>query len=303
MTLVALAAAASLALWGAAQILALRRLDTARVAEPRSAEARPHDALSIQLRSRCAGDPAPQLELAEHTIRADRRFSWNDDAAACAPARLDRIAEADDQVATEAALDRENRELAEDRRSLKRILAPADQDQPGAPRRPHRPPTRSELQLMSRPPSTTFKALGPAGLTIEGKISHMSVDDDGTTITIVVPLGDVSTGVTLRDTYAKKALDVAAYPTASLRVRRSALTFPAAHAESSGDAKGSLTLHGQTRDVSFHYSAKLNRGTYEVEGSTRINVDDYGVERPTYLGVTVKPDVDVTTAFQLDDVR
>jgi polyisoprenoid-binding protein YceI len=149
--------------------------------------------------------------------------------------------------------------------------------------------------------STSFKAQGPAGLNIEGKTAEMSIADDGTTITITVPLGNLSTGIGLRDEHTKKALESDTYPNTTLTVPRANIKFPAAGAESTGDAPGKMTLHGQTKDVTFHYVAKLNGDTFDVKGSTTINVDDFGIKRPSYLGVTVKPNVDVATAFQAKD--
>jgi polyisoprenoid-binding protein YceI len=148
--------------------------------------------------------------------------------------------------------------------------------------------------------STSFKAAGPAGLTIAGSTADMSVADDGTTVTITVPLANLSTGIGLRDDHTKKAIEVDKYPTTTLTVARSALKFPAAGADSSGDAQGSLTLHGQTKPITFHYKA-TNNGTISVQGSATINVDDFGVNRPSYLGVTVKPNVDLNTSFQATD--
>jgi polyisoprenoid-binding protein YceI len=148
---------------------------------------------------------------------------------------------------------------------------------------------------------TTFKAAGPAGLTIEGVTTDMVITDDGTTLTISVPLANLKTGIDLRDKHTKNAIEADKYPTTTLTVARAALTFPAAGAESSGDAHGQLALHGQTRDVTFHYSARQSGDTISVKASTRINVDDFGVKRPSYLGVTVKPDVDIITAFDARD--
>jgi len=149
--------------------------------------------------------------------------------------------------------------------------------------------------------STSFKVAGPAGLNIEGKVPDMSIADDGATVTITVPLENLSTGIALRDKHTKNALEVATYPNCTLAVARSALKFPAAGADSSGDAPGKMTLHGQTRDVTFHYTAHLDGDTLDVSGTTRINVDDFGVKRPSYLGVTVKPDVDIATTFHAKD--
>jgi polyisoprenoid-binding protein YceI len=149
--------------------------------------------------------------------------------------------------------------------------------------------------------STSFKVPGPAGLTIEGKTADMTTADDGTTVTITVPLGNVTTGVGLRDEHTKKALEVDKYPTTSLAVARADLKFPAGGADTSGDARGKMTLHGVTKDVTFHYAAKNQGGTISVSGSTRINMNDFGIHPPSYLGVSVKPDVDVNTSFQATD--
>jgi polyisoprenoid-binding protein YceI len=149
--------------------------------------------------------------------------------------------------------------------------------------------------------STSFKVAGPAGLTIEGRTSELSAGDDGTTVTITVPLGNITTGIGLRDEHTKKALEVDKYPTTSLAVARSDLKLPAAGAETSGDARGKMTLHGVTKDVTFNYAARNDGGTIGVKGSTRIKMTDFGITAPSYLGVSVKPDVDVTTSFQATD--
>jgi polyisoprenoid-binding protein YceI len=149
--------------------------------------------------------------------------------------------------------------------------------------------------------STSFKVAGPAGLTIEGKTADMTTADDGTTVTITVPLANVKTGIGLRDDHTKKALEADKYPTTTLAVPRASLKFPAVGADSSGDAKGKMTLHGVTKDVTFRYAAKNQGGTISVTGSTHINMNDFGINAPSYLGVTVKPDVDVNTSFQATD--
>jgi polyisoprenoid-binding protein YceI len=149
--------------------------------------------------------------------------------------------------------------------------------------------------------STAFKAAGPAGLSIAGTTSDMSIADDGSTITITVPLANLSTGIGLRDEHTRKAIEVDKYPTTTLTVPRASLKFPASGADSSGDAKGTFTLHGTTKDATFHYAATNSGGTISVKGNTTVNVDDYGIKRPSYLGVTVKPDVEITTSFQVSD--
>ena len=149
--------------------------------------------------------------------------------------------------------------------------------------------------------SASFLAHGPAGMDITGKTSDVNVGDDGSNITVVVKLTGIDTGMGLRDKHTKEALEVDTYPTAELKVARSALRFPAAGAESSGDAKGSLKIHGQTKDVTFHYTAKLDGDTLGVKGSANINMTDFGIKPPSYLGVSVKPDLGINVSFSAKD--
>jgi polyisoprenoid-binding protein YceI len=149
--------------------------------------------------------------------------------------------------------------------------------------------------------TTAFRAVGPAGMTIDGSTSEMSVADDGTTITITVPLGNLSTGISLRDKHMKDALEVATYPTAQLTIARSALTFPDPDSDSSGDARGTMKLHGRTNGMSFHYAAKRDGDVIQVRASGRIGMSDYGIQPPSYMGVTVKNDVAVSTTFSVKD--
>ena len=150
--------------------------------------------------------------------------------------------------------------------------------------------------------SAGFAAKGPGGINIDGKTSDVRVADDGKTVTITVGLAGIETGMGLRDTHTRKALETDTYPTAELKVARGDLKFPAAGAESSGDAKGTLKIHGQTKDVTFHYTAKLDGDTLNVKGTaSNVNMNDFGIKTPSYLGVGVRPEVDVNVTFHAKD--
>lgn len=140
-----------------------------------------------------------------------------------------------------------------------------------------------------------FHALGPAGFKIDGTTSELGLADDGTTVTITVPLAKVKTRLELCDKHYKELLEVDKYPTATLKVPRASLKL------GEGDVKGSLTLHGQTKDVNVHYEAKKSGDTYDVKGRSRLNINNFGMKTPTYLGVAVKPDVDIYANFQAKD--
>ena len=150
--------------------------------------------------------------------------------------------------------------------------------------------------------SVTFVAVGPAGMKIEGTTSDLSTKDDGTQLRVTVPLQNLTTGMSLRDRHMKdKYLEVPTYPSAELLVARSDLKFPADGASSSGEAPAKLNLHGVARDVKFKYSADNKGGTYGIKGGFSIDMNDYKIEVPSYLGVTVKPQVEVKAAFSAVD--
>jgi polyisoprenoid-binding protein YceI len=146
----------------------------------------------------------------------------------------------------------------------------------------------------------TFQASGPAGMTIEGSTTDLKVSEDGGNIVIDVPLANLATGIALRDHHMKeKYLEVPKYPSTTLVIARSALKFPAKDDHAEGDVPGVLKLHGQSHPVTVHYEAKGNGAGFAAQGKFRLNMNDYGISVPSYLGVTVKPDVEVSASFSV----
>lgn len=146
-------------------------------------------------------------------------------------------------------------------------------------------------------PHVRFVAVGPMGMKIEGTSTSLDVKDEGQTIAIDVPLAPIHTGIALRDRHMHdEYLEVGKYPNARLSVERSALKLPDA-SPVDASAKGQLTLHGQTRPVSFRYRAQRSGDGIDVSGSLRIDMTNWGIHVPSYLGVTVKPGVDIDVRF------
>lgn len=144
--------------------------------------------------------------------------------------------------------------------------------------------------------SVEFKAVGPGGLKINGKSNVVQVADDDKTITVTVPLGNLDTGIGMRNTHMKdKYLEVSKYPNAVLSVTKPGAGYPAG---GSGEATGTMTLHGVSKPVKFHYDVKKEGAEYAVSGTVRINITDFKIEQPSFAGATVKPDVDVAVSFR-----
>jgi polyisoprenoid-binding protein YceI len=147
----------------------------------------------------------------------------------------------------------------------------------------------------------SFTAIGPAGMKIVGTTSDLNVNDDGTTITFTVPLGNLTTGISLRDKHMKeKYLQVPQYPNATLKVPRAGIHL-AKGAAGSGDAPGTMSIHGKENPVTVHFVVNPSSGALDVTGNTTVNIKDYGVDVPSYLGVTVKPEVGIAVHFVGND--
>jgi hypothetical protein len=145
-----------------------------------------------------------------------------------------------------------------------------------------------------------FVASGPGGVSIVGETDQLRVNDDGHFVAIACPLDTLHTGIGLRDRHMKeKYLEVDKYPKAELRVERALLTFPPADGKTTRDARGELTLHGKTKKLIFHYVATRIGSGFKLSAEFSINMSDFGIEVPSYLGVKVKPEVEVSAQFQV----
>jgi polyisoprenoid-binding protein YceI len=146
-----------------------------------------------------------------------------------------------------------------------------------------------------------FLATGPAGLKINGSTSEFKANEAGGTLTISVPLGNLKTGIGLRDKHLRGYLDTAHHPKAKLKVERSKLTFPGDNQTKTASAVGQLTLRGVTRNFPFSYKVKRTGIDYHVQGLGSLDIRDYGIAVPCYLGVCVEPQVKLKVRFKLRD--
>jgi polyisoprenoid-binding protein YceI len=148
----------------------------------------------------------------------------------------------------------------------------------------------------------SFLATGPMGMKIKGSTSELALGDDGKVVDVQVPLAKLSTGIALRDKHMKeKYLEVQKYPTAELKVPKAMVHVPAAGQQLQGKFSAPLVLHGKTLEVIVGYTARRDGDRVHVDASFQIDMRRFGIEQPTYMGVTVKPQVDVEARFDVAD--
>lgn len=159
--------------------------------------------------------------------------------------------------------------------------------------------SQAAIPLKANPDgSVNFLAVGkPSALKIHGKAAgpEAKLNLDGTKLTgsAEFDMNNLTTGINLRDQHMKeKYLQVQQHPKAKLTLTEAEVdpTF-ATTLTNSGEKpfKGKLQLHGQERDVEGTYSAKNGL----VQAKFQIKLTNYGIEIPSYLGITVAELVDV----------
>lgn len=150
--------------------------------------------------------------------------------------------------------------------------------------------------------SVSFTATGPGGLKVVGTTSELAVADDGQAVTVTVPLRALDTKIELRNKHMReKYLEVEKYPNAVLVVARAELRMPPQGADVASEASGTMKIHGRERPVRFKYTAKRAGGQMAVSGTVRVNIKEFGIEEPSFMGASVKPDVDVAAGFSVSD--
>jgi polyisoprenoid-binding protein YceI len=147
-------------------------------------------------------------------------------------------------------------------------------------------------------PSAGFHGRGPGGFGVDGKTSQLHIADDGTTLKITVPLATLDTGIGLRNKHMReKYLQVDKYPDATLEVPWSDVKLPGDGQTTEGTAPGKMTIHGKTKDVKAKYRIVRTGNRYQVTGNVPLNLKDYDIDVPSYLGVTVQPDIETSVSF------
>jgi polyisoprenoid-binding protein YceI len=120
----------------------------------------------------------------------------------------------------------------------------------------------------------------------------------------MVPVGSLHTGVGLRDKHLRdRYLHASRYPAIRLDVPWAGVRRPPPGGSVVAEADGTLYLHGQARPLRFRYTAREAEGVVSVDGSFRIDIRDFGVEPPSFLGIHVYPQVDAEARFQVTESR
>jgi polyisoprenoid-binding protein YceI len=118
----------------------------------------------------------------------------------------------------------------------------------------------------------------------------------GTTVEagpFVVDMTTVSSDKDKRDRqFQGRVMNTATYPTATFKLSKPIQlpSVPAENATTTVDVPGQLTMHGTTRAVAVHVSARRRGGTIQVSGSVPVTFADWNIPNPSFAGVVTTED-------------
>ncbi|MBP7843306.1 MAG: YceI family protein [Proteobacteria bacterium] len=156
----------------------------------------------------------------------------------------------------------------------------------------------------------SFLAIGsPSFLKIEGKGSgtegSLDVKDGKATGTFMFELASLDTGIDTRNEHMKeKYLKVSQNPKAILKVEEIKTAkgqLSLGEGLGSGQFKGQLTLNGVTKAIEgVLEGSKHEKGGEKLNAKFSLKLTDYGIEIPSFAGITVADEVKLEVATQLE---
>lgn len=168
----------------------------------------------------------------------------------------------------------------------------------------------NRITLVDKKTTVNFEAVGnPGFIGIEGTMPFTSgeLKLNGTKFegTVLLDLTKVETGIDLRDSHLReKYLEIKKFPQAKLEItglNSGDLSFLEDSAEKKFtlNLSGILELHGVKKNLEIPLKGKKNAdGSIEGNSEFEINLKDFGIEIPSYSGITVAEKVIVKAKFE-----
>lgn len=121
----------------------------------------------------------------------------------------------------------------------------------------------------------------------------------------VVDLRTLDAGIGLRTTHMKdNYLEIGRGPTFATAVLTNIVLDAAPEKVPNGPVgfRGQLTLHGQTRQVTGNVDLSRKANRFDIKVRFVIRIDAFHIAKPTYLGLGVSNDIEVTVRASLQSV-
>jgi polyisoprenoid-binding protein YceI len=168
---------------------------------------------------------------------------------------------------------------------------------------PSSPQALKKINFNSAAGKINFTAIGrPAMIKIlgtgpgpQGEITYDQATISGT---FTFQLSQLNTGIELRDDHMKnKYLEIETYPKATLEIKDQALSKSVDAIDStelSQTIKGLMTVHGKTNPIDIKLKINKVKNSFVVKADFTLKIMDYLSTLPSYMGLKVAEDIQVS---------
>jgi polyisoprenoid-binding protein YceI len=152
--------------------------------------------------------------------------------------------------------------------------------------------------------SASLQATGKPGflrINGEGALADGEFIIDGTDLIggeIKVHLDSLKTGLELRDQHMKeKYLETGRFPVAIFKL--DPIKLPLSKFESETNLQGILTIHGISKPATLKIEGEKSENGFEGSATADLNVTDFEIKIPEYLGIKVADKVKILAKFRV----
>ncbi len=154
--------------------------------------------------------------------------------------------------------------------------------------------TKSDIKFTATGRPSFIKASGEVPLGD----STFNIGEDFIEGSAIVKLDKLNSGIDLRDEHLKgKYLETQKYPLAKLTISKQKIS----PTDERQILKAVLELHGQKKEIDLETRISRDSSQISMENSFEIQLSDFGIELPSFQGVTAANKVKLNVKTQFKD--
>ena len=159
-------------------------------------------------------------------------------------------------------------------------------------------PQKSEVEFIAVGRPSMLKVKGTGGKPTGSFTTGAKAGGE-----IQVDMRDFTTGIALRDKHMKeKYLGTEKPENQFAKLRITSIEMPGEEVPVRGEVdarvSGTLTLHGKTQPIRTESKIRIDGKNLTTEVKFKLKLSDYGIEIPSYAGITVAEMVDINIKLE-----
>ncbi len=134
-----------------------------------------------------------------------------------------------------------------------------------------------------------------------GKVTGSIGVDGAVNGKLVIDAASFESGIGKRDEHIREILETGKFPVIEFVLASAEPVTPGDPSSYTGPktVRGSLTVHGVTKEISFPATVKAEGESYIIDGAVEVKYTDFGIEPPTFGGIVKRAEDRITLKAHL----